>query len=67
MEISVDKQYSLLDAIFNYMFSFGPPGKYLYLSLKIHYPLAGEAGRRVVGFLDFFIDIFMEVQNTTYS
>ena len=29
--------------------------------------LAGEAGQHVVGFLDFFIDIFLEVQNKRYS
>ena len=29
---------------------------------KIHYMSAGEAGRHVVGFLDFVIDIFLEVQ-----
>ena len=34
---------------------------------KTHYPWAGEAGRRVVGSLDLFIDIFLEVQNQTYS
>ena len=28
---------------------------------------AGEAGRHVVGFLDFFIDVFLEVQNKRYS
>ena len=28
------KQYSLLDTISNYIFYLGPPGKYLYLSLK---------------------------------
>ena len=33
--ISVRKQYSLLDAIFNYMFYFGPPGTYL----NIDYPV----------------------------
>ena len=27
--------------------------------LKTHYMSAGEAGRHVVGFLDFFIDIFL--------
>ena len=27
---------------------------------------AGEAGRRVVGVLDLFIDTFMEVQNKGY-
>ena len=26
------EQHSLLDTIFDYIFSFGPPGKYLYLS-----------------------------------
>ena len=28
---------------------------------------AGEARRHVVGFLDFFIDIFLEVQNEKYN
>ena len=28
---------------------------------------AGEAGRHVVGFLDFFIDVFLEVQSNKYS
>ena len=28
---------------------------------------AGEAGRHVVGFLIFFIDVFLEVQNQRYS
>ena len=28
--------------------------------------LAGEAGRHVVDFLDFFIDIILEVQDQTY-
>ena len=41
------KQYSLLDAIFNYIFYFGPPGNHLYLSLQN--PL--HVGRlHVVGF-----------------
>ena len=31
------------------------------------YMSAGEAGRHVVGFLDLFIDIFLEVQNKRYS
>ena len=34
---------------------------------KTNYMSAGEAGRHVVGFLDFFIDIFLEVQNKRYS
>ena len=29
--------------------------------------LAGGAGQHVVGFLDFFIDIFLEVQDKQYS
>ena len=35
--------------------------------LKIHYTSAGEAGPHVVGFLDCFIDMFVEVQNKKYS
>ena len=54
------KQYSLLDTIFDYIFYFGPPGKYLYLSFQN--PL-----HHVVGFLDFFIDTFLEVQDKKYS
>ena len=30
---------------------------------KTHYISAGEAGRHVVGFLDLFIDVFLEVQD----
>ena len=29
------EQHSLLDTIFDYIFYFGPPGKYLYLSLAV--------------------------------
>ena len=32
-----------------------------------YYMSAGEAGRHVVGLLDFFIDVFLEVQNKKYS
>ena len=35
--------------------------------LEIHYMSAGEAGRHVVGFLDFCIDVFLEVQDKKYS
>ena len=56
------KQYSLLDTIFNYIFYLGPPGKHLYLSPKAHF-----TGRHGVGFLDFVIDVFLDVQNTKYS
>ena len=45
------------------MFDLGPPGKDLYLSPKNHYMLAGGAGQHGVGFLNFFIDIFLEVQD----
>ena len=34
---------------------------------KIHYPSAGFAGRRIVDFKDCSIDIFLEIQNQTYS
>ena len=34
--------------------------------LKIDYPSAGEAGRGIVGFLNFSIDTFLEVQNQKY-
>ena len=32
MKIEAQEQYSLIDTIFNYIFDFGSPGKYLYLS-----------------------------------
>ena len=56
----VREQYSLLDTIFNYMCYFGPPGKYLWTSK------GNRPGRRVVGFGDLSIDMFLEVQNKTY-
>ena len=62
--VSVHKQYSQLDTIFNYMFHFGPPGKYLQKSLKNRPPVGR---RRVVGLGDLSIDILLEVQNETYS
>ena len=34
---------------------------------KTDYPSAGFAGRRIVGFGDLSIDIFVEVQNERYS
>ena len=57
------KQYSLLDTTFNYIFYLEPPGKHLYLSLQNPLHVAGEAGRCVVGFIDCFIDVFLEVQH----
>ena len=65
--VSVHKQYSLLDTLFNYMFYFGPPGTYLYLSPQPPLPIGQRSRPTVVGFLDLFIDIFLEVQNKTYS
>ena len=32
IKFEAQEQYSLIDTIFNYIFDFGPPGKYLYLS-----------------------------------
>ena len=63
------KQYSLFDTIFNYISYSGPPGKHMCLSdvPKTHYMSASEAGRHVVGFLDFFIDVFLVVQDQRYS
>jgi hypothetical protein len=58
------KKCSLLDTIFNYIFYFGPPGAYLYLSPQN--PLH-VSRLHVVGFLDLFIDVFLEVQNKRYS
>ena len=31
IEMEAQEQHSLIDTIFNYIFHFGPPGKYLYL------------------------------------
>ena len=68
MKIEAQEQYSLIGTIFNYIFDFGPPGKYLDLSPpEIHYPSAGEAGRGIIDFLDFSIDISLEVQNKKYN
>ena len=44
---------------------YGPPGKYLYLSSKNRLPVGRRS--RLVGFLDLFINIFLEVQNEKYS
>ena len=33
---------------------------------QTHYMTAGEAGRHVVGFVYFPIDVFLEVQNEKY-
>ena len=34
---------------------------------KTYYMSAGEAGRHVVGVIDLFIDVFLEVQNNRHS
>ena len=65
MGIAVHKQYSLLDTIFDYIFHFGPPGKYLYK--RQYYMSAGFAGQHVVDFGDLNIDIFLEVRDKQFS
>ena len=40
MKIEAQEQYSLIDTLFDYIFDFGPPGKYLYLSPQN--PLSAE-------------------------
>ena len=60
-------QYILLDTIFSYIFILDFQGNIYTQVPKAHYISAGEAGRHVVGFLDLFIDVFLEVQNKTYS
>ena len=49
--------------MFNHIVYLGTPGKDLYLSPQNPLMSAGEAGRHVVDFLYFFIDIFLEVQD----
>ena len=61
------EQHSQLDTIFDNIFICEPPGTYLFKVLKTYYMLAGETGQHVVGFLDIFIDIFLEIQNKRYS
>ena len=58
------KQYSLLHTMFDYVFYCGPPGKHLYSSPpnQLH---VGQL--HVIGVLDLFIDVFLEVQNEKYS
>ena len=65
--ISVHKQCSLLDTMFNYMFYFGFQENIYKQVEKTDYPSAGFAGRGVVGFGDLSIDIFLEVQIKTNS
>ena len=56
------KQYNLSDKLFNYILYLGLPGEYLYLS-----PKSLLADQRVVGLFDFFINVFLEVQDSTCS
>ena len=67
MGIAVHKQYGLLDTIFSYIFQFGPPGKYLYLSPKNRLSMGRRSRPRIVDFLYLFIDMFLEVQDEKYS
>ena len=61
------EQHSLLDTIFDYIFDFGPPGKYQYKIKTTYYTAGGFACRHLVGSGDLSIDIFLEVQNQRYS
>ena len=65
--IAVHKQYSLLDTIFNHNFHLGPPGKYPYLTITNRLPMGRRSRPRIVGFLYFVIDIFLEVQDEKCS
>ena len=65
IEIEAQEQYSLLDTIFNYIFGFGPPGKYLWTSRENRLSLGRL--RRIMDFWDLSIDISLEVQNQTYN
>ena len=67
MVLILSPQYSLVDIIFNYTFHFGPPGKYLYLSPKHRLSVGRRSRPQIVVFLDFSIDIFLEVQKEKYS
>ena len=61
------KQSGLLDTIFNYIFILDLQ-EHIYKKVeKTDYPSAGFAGRRIVGFGDLSIDMFLEVQNKKYS
>ena len=57
------KQYSILETVFDYIFHFGPPGKHQYLSPTNRLSVGRRSRPRIVGFLDLFIDSFLEVQN----
>ena len=54
IEIEAQEQYSLIDTIFNYIFDFGPPGKYLYLSPKNPLSVGRRSRPWIVGFADVF-------------
>ena len=60
--ISVHEPYSPLDTIFNYMFYLDLQENIYKQVEKTDYLSAGE-----VRFGDLSIDIFLEVQNTTYT
>ena len=64
--IAVHKQYNLLDTIFNYIFHLETPGKYLCLSPKSRLSFSRRSRPWIVGFLDLFIDISLEVPNEKY-
>ena len=57
------EQHSLLDTIFDYIFYFGPPGKYLLKTPKRTTCRPASRSR----FSSLFINIFLEIQNKRYS
>ena len=58
------EQHSLSDTIFEYIFDFPPVQYFINFLFSCS---AGDTGRHVVGFLDLFINVFLEVQDKTYS
>ena len=61
------EQHSLLDTIFDYIFYFGAPGKYLYLSPQnlLHVGQRSWPTGSKLSWL--FYNIFLDVQNQRYS
>ena len=61
------EQPSLLDTIFDYIFYFGPPGKYLYLSPQNLLHVGRRSQPTCSTFSLLFYSSFLEVQNKRYS
>ena len=58
-----DKQHSLLDTTFTMSFILDLQENIYAQVPQTHYMSAGEASRHIEGFLDLFIDVFLEVQD----